>query len=69
MPMSAAGFTTIQSLRAEHRLLSHSPMVPRLWRSVRTEWQRMQDRAIARTVYKLGHEGVAADFHTASRRR
>ena len=69
MPMSAAGFTTIHALRAEHRLRSHSPMVPRLWRAVRTEFQRMQDRAIAQHVHRLGHEGVAADFRTASQRR
>ncbi len=69
MPMSAAGFTTIQALRAEQRLVSHSPMLPRLWLAARNEWQRMQDRAIAQRVYRLGHEGVAADFRMASRRR
>jgi hypothetical protein len=69
MPMSAAGFTTIQAQSAEQRPLSHSPLVPCLLRAARTEWQRMGDRAIARSVYRLGHEGVAADFRTASQRR
>lgn len=69
MPISAAGFTTIQTLRAEQRVLSQSPMLPRLWRAARTEWQRMQDRATAHSVYRIGHEGVAADFRTASQRR
>jgi hypothetical protein len=67
--MSAAGFTHVHALRAEQRLLSVSPMVPRLWRALRTEWQRMQDRTTARGVYRLGHEGVAADFRAACRRR
>jgi hypothetical protein len=69
MPMSATTFTAVQALRAEQRLFSDSLMLPRLWQAVRSEWQRMQDRATARSVYRLGHEGVSEDFRTACQRR
>jgi hypothetical protein len=67
--MSAAAFTAVEALRAEQRSRLGSPMLPRLWRAARGEWQRRRDRAIAQSVYRLGHAGVSADFRTACERR
>ena len=67
MPVTAS--IAVQTLRAEHRRESHGLMMPRLWGAMRAEWLRMQDRAIARSVCELGHEGVREDFRTACQRR
>ncbi len=65
MPMSAS--LSIQSLRADQRRLSHGPLMPRLWQTMRDEWQRRLDRATARAVRELGHEGVNEDYRMACR--
>jgi hypothetical protein len=67
MPVSAS--IAVQSSRAEQRLLSHNPVVARLWRAMQDEWQRRAQRAVARSVYRLDHPGVAEDYRTAARLR
>jgi hypothetical protein len=67
--MSATTFTAAQTLRAEQGSLSDRTMVPSLWRAVRGEWQRRQDRAAARNVHWLDHPGVSEDFRMACRGR
>ncbi|HTB42808.1 MAG TPA: hypothetical protein VK741_04215 [Acetobacteraceae bacterium] len=65
MPASAS--VTVQSLRSAQRELSHGPVMPRLWHALCGEWQRMADRAAARSVRKLDHAGVTEDYRTACR--
>jgi hypothetical protein len=65
MPNSAS--LAVLTLRTAQRQVSHGPMMPRLWDAMRSEWQRMQDRAIAQSVRKLDHEGVNEDYRMACR--
>jgi hypothetical protein len=65
MPVSAS--IVGQSPRAER--LSHNPIVPRLWRAILHQWQRREERAVARSVFNLDHPGVAEDYRAASRFR
>jgi hypothetical protein len=60
MPVSAS--FAIQTFRSQQRILSHGPVVPRLWQVMRTEWQRRLDRTVAQSVRKLDHDGVNADY-------
>jgi hypothetical protein len=65
MPVSAS--IAVQTLRTEQRRLSRGPMMPRLWQTMRDEWQRQMDRAIARSVHALDHAGVSEDYRMACR--
>jgi hypothetical protein len=56
MPASAS--VAVQSLRSAQRELSHGPVVPRLWHSLRGEWQRMVDRVAAQSMRGLTHAGM-----------
>jgi hypothetical protein len=65
--MPVSGSIAVQTLRTTQRRISHDPMMPRLWQTVRDEWQRRTDRAIARSVEALDHAGVSEDYRMACR--
>jgi hypothetical protein len=63
--MQLTGVTAIDSIRMAERELHTSPTVRRLWHSMRREWQRTRDRAVASAVSRLDHPGVAEDYRAA----
>lgn len=65
MPNSAS--LAILPLRTAQRRVSPGPIMPRLWDTMRGEWQRMQDRTTAQSVHALDHAGVSEDFRMACR--
>jgi hypothetical protein len=67
--MQLAGMTTVVSLRTSERQLQYGSALRRLWQTMRREWQRSRDRAVANAVNRLDHPGVAEDYRAACRMR
>lgn len=67
--MQTATAASVNAIRHDMRRAAGSPLLPRLWHSMRQEWQQMADRRAARAVYLMDHAGVRADYQMAMRGR
>ncbi len=65
--MQVAAASIVETHHSAQRLRPRGPVMPRLWQTLRDEYQRAVDRAVARQVRRLGHAGVSDDYPNACR--
>ena len=60
---------TASASNALSREANRLVLVSRLWRLMRQEWERSQERAVAHSILNLDHNGVSEDYLQARGRR
>jgi hypothetical protein len=65
--MPASTSIAAAAFQAERHQVSPGSMMAHLWETVRDSWQSARDRAVARAVGELGHDGVIEDYRMARR--